>query len=150
MRERITARLLLLDPEGRILLMKGRLPSDPDAPGVWFTIGGGVEAGETLREAAAREVVEETGFTDAAIGQVLFGGEQIHHDRKGRPILIRESFMLARCGGGTPSRDGWQALEREFVDDVRWWTLDELRACGEPIYPADLADRLAKHLVMFG
>lgn len=150
MRERVTARLLLLDPENRILLMKGRLPSDPGAPGVWFTVGGGVEADETWREAAAREIVEETGFTDAVIGEVLFEAEQIHHDRKGRPVLIKESFMLARCAGGTPSRDGWQALEREFVDDVRWWTLAELRACDEPIYPVDLADRLAKYLVMFG
>ena len=150
MRERVTARLVLLDPERRILLMKGRLPSDPTAPGVWFTVGGGVEAGETLRQAAAREVVEETGFVDAVIGDLLFTGEQIHHDRKGRPVLIRETFMLARCGGGTPSREGWQALEREFVDDIRWWGLDELAATSEPVYPPDLAARLSKHLVMFG
>ena len=52
-RERPTARVLLLDPDDRILLMKGRLPSNPDAPGVWFTIGGGIEPGESLYEAAA-------------------------------------------------------------------------------------------------
>jgi len=50
MRERFTARVLLLDPNDRILLMNGRLPGDPDAPQVWFTIGGGVEPGETLLE----------------------------------------------------------------------------------------------------
>ena len=150
MRERITARLLLLDPQGRILLMKGRLPSNPAAPGAWFTIGGGVEPGETLRQAAAREAIEETGFTDVTIGEVLFEGEQIHHDRKGRPVLVKESFMLARCGGGEPSRAGWQALEREFVDDVRWWTLEALEACREPMFPADLPARLARCLVMSG
>ena len=150
MRERVTARLLLLDPDGRILLMKGRLPSDPTAPGAWFTIGGGVEAGETLREAAAREAIEETGFTDVVIGDVVFEGEQIHHDRKGRPVLVRETFMLARCGGGEPSRAGWQALEREFVDDVRWWTLEALIACREPMFPADLPVRLAAGLVAPG
>lgn len=150
MRERVTARLLLLDPQGRILLMKGRLPSDPTAPGAWFTVGGGVEAGETLRQAAAREAFEETGFTDVVIGEVLFEGEQVHHDRKRRPVLVKESFMLARCGGGDPSRAGWQALEREFVDDVRWWTLEALEASREPMFPADLPARLAQCLAISG
>ncbi len=146
MRERLTARMLLLDPLGRILLMKGRLPSDPDAPGAWFTVGGGVEAGETLEAAAAREIVEETGFKGAVVGPVLWEGEQIHHDRKGRPVRVKERFMIARCAGGEPDRAGWQVLEREFVDDIRWWTQAELAACAEPVYPPDLAARLAQVL----
>jgi ADP-ribose pyrophosphatase YjhB (NUDIX family) len=146
MRERLTARVLLLDPDGRILLMKGRLPSDPHAPGAWFTVGGGVEAGETLGEAALREIREETGFCDAVVGPVLWEGEQIHRDRKGRPLRVLERFMVARCAGGEPGRDGWQALEREFVDDIRWWSQAELAACAESVFPADLAQRLAEVL----
>jgi len=42
--------------------MKGHLPSNPGAQGFWFTIGGGIEAGESVYEAAAREVLEETGI----------------------------------------------------------------------------------------
>jgi len=142
MRERQTARVLLLDPQNQILLLKGRLPSDPTAPGVWFTVGGGVETGESLEEAARREILEETGFVVARVGEVLWRREQRFADRKGCPILIKEAFMLARCGSGEPSREGWVALEREFVDDIRWWTLDELLATKEPIYPADLALKL--------
>jgi len=146
MRERLTARVLLFDPQGRILLMKGRLPSDPAAPGAWFTLGGGVEAGETVAQAAAREIVEETGFEDAIIGEVAWRGEQTLHDRKKRPVLFKESYFLARCGGGEPSRAGWQALEREFVDDMRWWTLEELAACAEPVFPPGLAEMLQRLL----
>jgi len=142
MRERQTARVLLLDPENQILLLKGRLPSDPTAPGAWFTVGGGVEAGETLEEAARREIFEETGFVVARVSEVLWRREQRFADRKGRPILIKEAFMLARCAGGEPSREGWVALEREFVDDIRWWTLADLLATKEPVYPADLALKL--------
>ncbi len=144
MRERATARVLLFDPEGRILLMKGRLPSDPSAPGVWFTVGGGVEAGESLEAAARREIGEETGFDRVEVGPVLWRSEQVHKDRKGRPVLIREAFMAARCAGGEPSRTGWVALEREFVDDIRWWTLADLAASPEPVYPPDLAARAAR------
>ena len=143
MRERLTARVILLDPEGRILLMKGRMPSDPAAPGAWFTVGGGVEPGETLAGAARREILEETGFADVEIGPVLWEGRQIHRDRKGRPVLVREHFMAARCAGGEPSREGWQALETEFVDDMRWWTPAELATSRDPVFPADLAERLA-------
>lgn len=146
MRERLTARVLLLDPEGRILLMKGRLPSRPQDPGAWFTVGGGVEAGESLPEAAAREIREETGFEALEVGGVLWEGEQIHHDRKGRPVRVMERFLAARCAGGEPDRAGWQALEREFVDDIRWFTLAELTALEEPVFPPDLAWRLAEVL----
>jgi ADP-ribose pyrophosphatase YjhB (NUDIX family) len=142
MRERHTARVILLDPQNRILLLKGRLPSDPTAPGVWFTVGGGVEEGETLEEAARREILEETGFVAREIGEVLWRAEQRFADRKGRGVLIKEAFMLARCEGGEPSRDGWVALEREFVDDIRWWTLDDLQASGERVYPPDLASKV--------
>jgi 8-oxo-dGTP diphosphatase len=150
MRERATARVLLLDPHGRILLMKGRLPSDPGAPGVWFTVGGGVEPGEDLATAARREILEETGWTALEVGPVLWRSEQVFKDRKGRPILIREAFMVATCAGGEPSREGWVALEQEFVDDIRWWTLQDLRASSEPVYPPDLAERLAATLAAAG
>ena len=146
MRERSTARVLLLDPHDRILLMKGRLPSDPAAPGAWFTVGGGIEPGEDESAAARREIREETGWEPLEVGPVLWRNAQTFSDRKGRPVLIREAFMVARCAGGEPSRDGWVELEREFVDDIRWWTLEELQSCGEPVYPADLAQRLAQIL----
>ena len=141
MRERRAARVLLFDPDGRLLLLKGRLPSDPDAPGWWFTVGGGMEPGETVREAALREIAEETGFKHVVLGEVLFETDQVLHDRKQRPVRHRSTFLFARCERGEPSRAGWQALEQQFVDDIRWWTLDDLAALTEPVHPADLARR---------
>jgi len=141
-RVRPTARVLLLDPHDRILLMKGHLPSNPGAQGFWFTIGGGIEAGESVYEAAAREVLEETGLTDVTLGEIAWCGEVTLPDRKQRPVLHENTFILARCGGGDVSRGGWQTLEREFVDDIRWWALDDLAESTEPVWPPDLVPRL--------
>lgn len=143
-RIRHAARVILLDPDDRILLLKGRLPSASAGPGAWFTVGGGIEPGESVVEAARREILEETGFVVEDIGEVLWTGEIAFTDRKGRPAVQREAFVLARCAGGEPSRDGWVPLERELVDDIRWFTLAELRACPEDVWPHDLADRLER------
>jgi 8-oxo-dGTP diphosphatase len=142
LRERLTARVMLFDPQGSILLMKGRLPSAPDSAGGWFTVGGGLEPGEDVQSAAAREVFEETGLSGVTIGPAVGFAEQVHHDRKGRPVLAKETFVIARCAGGRISRKGWQALETEFVDDIRWWTLADLEACGDAVFPADLPLRI--------
>jgi 8-oxo-dGTP pyrophosphatase MutT (NUDIX family) len=140
-RERLAARVLLFDSDGRLLLLKGRLPSAPDEPGWWFTVGGGMEPGETVHEAALREIEEETGFGAVTLGEVLFETDQILHDRKQRPVRHRSTFLFARCAGGEPSRAGWQPLETQFVDDIRWWCLEDLASLAEPVYPPDLAER---------
>src|ERR1700683_1920941 len=116
MRARQTARGLLLAPEGRTRRTRARLPFDPDAPSVWFTVGGGMEPGESVPEAAAREIVEETGLTDARLVPVRARSEALLYDRKRWPVHFKESFVVAYTAGGPLSREGWQPLELEFVD----------------------------------
>ncbi|MGH6956890.1 MAG: NUDIX hydrolase [Caulobacteraceae bacterium] len=141
--ERPTARVVLLDPAGRVLLMRGRLPDAPDGPSFWYTVGGGAEIGETLAEAAAREIVEETGLLDAKLGPVLWTDEVVLADVSGVRRLFKQSYFLARTAGGALSRLGWQDYEHRLTDDVRWWTLGELRLSRETIYPIGFAVLLA-------
>ncbi len=70
---RPTARLVVLDTDGRVLLFKIEDPTvtDPRDPlgaaqprTFWVTPGGGVEAGESLADALHRELAEEVGIDD--------------------------------------------------------------------------------------
>src|SRR5215218_3729787 len=91
---RPTARVVLLDRNDRILLMKGRLPGGAERTGAWFTVSGGVETGETFLEAAAREIREETGIVDFQLGPVIWVREGVLNIPD--PVLMTEQYIVAR------------------------------------------------------
>ena len=144
MRERITVRVLLFDPQDRLLLMKGRFPDRPDHPGGWFTVGGGAELGETLVDCARREVAEESGFTDIELGPAVWLRQGTGGLASGEVVIFKETYVVARCAGGEPSRAGWEDHEHDLVDDMRWWGLDELAACEDLVFPERFVELAAE------
>ncbi len=137
---RNTVRVLLLDPAQRLLLMAYRNLDDPTAPVVWATAGGEIEVGETIEQAALREIAEETGQRDVRLGPRVWYGEWT---RPGRPpVRFKETFIVAQAAGDALSFDGWTDHERRQIADARWWTLPQIAASAQTIYPIGLADLL--------
>jgi 8-oxo-dGTP diphosphatase len=94
---------------GSILLVKrGREPGK----GLWAVPGGKVRPGETLRDAARREALEETGI-EVEVGEVVWVGE--HIDSEHHVVLI--DFSGRPIGGDLRAADD--------ADDARWVDLDE-------------------------
>src|SRR5262245_992167 len=86
---RRAARLLVLDPEGRVLLL---LHADGAGRRFWAAPGGGVERAETTEQAARREAAEELGVTSAELTELWTG--LVEFDLKGRKVSQRETFFL--------------------------------------------------------
>ncbi|WP_372443732.1 GNAT family N-acetyltransferase [Streptomyces adelaidensis] len=138
---RRAARVAVLDPEGAVFLFQ----YDNDEVGRhWALPGGGLEAGETPREGALRELREETGWTDLEPGPLLCTWE---HDftRSDIPIRQHEHIYVARGPRREPV-GGLLAAARaeEGILSWRWWTPAELAAPAEPVWPPELSGLLAE------
>lgn len=146
---RISARVVLLDEDGRVLLFQG---SDPARAGEearlwWFTIGGAVEAGEELAQTAARELAEETGLQVTAgelVGPVWRRDAII--DFNGSVVRSEELYFLHRTRRFEPAATGRTPLERRYIHGHLWCDetmIAELVAKGESVYPLQLGELLA-------
>jgi ADP-ribose pyrophosphatase YjhB (NUDIX family) len=136
---RPTARVLLIDGSDRVLLF---LMNSDDGQVFWCPPGGGLDPGETYEQAARRELVEETGWSDPVLGPHI-GNRRHVVAWSGVTYDCRERWYLARVDALDVDRRGWTAEEVADMTDARWWTQDELARTRERLVPADLAGIVA-------
>jgi ADP-ribose pyrophosphatase YjhB (NUDIX family) len=155
---RRAARVLVIDPGDRLLLLRGRDPGVP-GPRFWWTVGGGLEPGESARAGAVRELHEETGLLvaeRALVGPVHRDSSAFAFDRWW--VEQENEFFVVRVQGWTTPPAALEPTETASIDGAGWWTLDQLRAHaqgrqhdgpgrpGEPVHPHDLPDVLVAAL----
>jgi 8-oxo-dGTP pyrophosphatase MutT (NUDIX family) len=82
----------------------------------WGLAKGGIEPGESLEDAAVREVLEETGYTaeiESSLGETRYF--YVWEETRIRKTV---HFFLMRCTGGDPDdRD-------DEMEEIRWFPLE--------------------------
>ena len=137
---RRSARVILADGADRLLLF--------ESEGFWFTPGGGVEPGETIEEAATRELWEETGLRIAPdqLGPIV-AETSGYADLGFAAGMFHDLFYFQRAPAGfCVDTSGWQPVEASTMSGHRWWTVAEVEASPTIVFPFELAP-LARDLL---
>ena len=119
-----------------MLLLHGWDPRHPDRP-YWFTIGGAAEAGESLRDAGARELREETGISldPARLGEPI-ARNRVEFSWAGYQIAQEQTFYAVLVESADVTLDGMDSGERATTDSYGWLSADDLGPDKPPADPS--------------
>jgi 8-oxo-dGTP diphosphatase len=141
---RRSARALLTDPAGRALLIRVHddvaLDATDPVTDYWITVGGGVEAGESLEDAVVREVFEETGHVIASPGPRIWLRRHSLTDALGTTRTSEEHYYWCPLPSADVSERGWTEHERRYHQEFRWWDLDDPGLRHVRVFPGGFVD----------
>ena len=136
----MTVKLLLLDEDDRVLLIRSTDPTS--GAQCWYPVGGGVETGESLQQAASREAHEETGLSTLPAGSPVWTRDHTYR-YDGRTDEVHEDWLLHRVGHFEPSPAALSDFEARTIAGFRWWSADELSRTTDTVFPPRLGELLS-------
>ena len=136
-------RALVMRPDDAVLLVHFEFPNGTR---VWAAPGGGIELGESPEEAVRRELAEEVGIHQFALGPQIWTRTHLFAlapEFDGQ----REQVFLVRIDEepGRPTMTD-EELRAEFVTGSRWWSASELASSSEPFAPNRLPELVSQLL----
>ena len=149
-KHRPTARILLINPQNQILLYKTHFDPEVELPPRWLTPGGGIDEGETEKQAAIRELFEETGMKLAesdltepilVTSGTWLWGDGIHSH------TYTDTIYKYQVETFTPDTSHFTMDELRDVLEIKWWNVAELLASNEALAPHELSQWLRDHIL---
>ena len=108
----VGAAVVIVDAQGRLLMVKRA--EGATRPGFWAIPAGFVNYGEEIREAAARELLEETGL-EADVGEPMFVASNFHDPKK---LTVGIWFRGTVTGGSLRAGDDAEEAGFFALDDL--------------------------------
>ena len=127
---RVAVGAVVMHEDKVLLVLRNQAP----AKGMWAIPGGSVELGETMKRAAEREIMEETGLRIRA-GEVIYAFDTIHTDPQGgvQYHYVILDLLAELLDPDQPLRPA------DDVRDAAWFSLVDLSKPDLPISPTTLA-----------
>jgi 8-oxo-dGTP pyrophosphatase MutT (NUDIX family) len=136
--KRAAARVLVIDETSRLLLVSAKDPDDGRR--IWFAPGGTVETGETLQQAALRELREEVeGLSSVSLHGPIWKRRHLH-TFAGRLIDLTEWYFVTRVQAANVRGVTETGVGRRYFEAWRWWSVEDLEACDGILAPSRLPD----------
>ena len=128
----MTVKLLLIDEQDRVLLIRSTDPAS--GAQCWYPVGGGVETGESLQQAAVREAYEETGLSTLPVGYPVWTREH-WYEYDGRSVEVYEDWLLHKLQHFEPRPAGLSEFEAKAIAGFRWWGAEDLSQTTDTVFP---------------
>lgn len=143
LKRRKASRLLLLDEEDRVLLLR-HVPPLHDLH--WAGIGGGVEPNEGVIQALVREAHEESNLRFEASTPRPCGDWRHVYRYRGQMVVQLEHLYWMRAPASYEPELG-PAAGADGIDRAQWFSAEQLVTCANDVWPTGLADwlRLSDH-----
>lgn len=141
---RKAARAILITPQSEVLLIRMAFPWREVH--LWILPGGGIEQGESAKDAVKREVYEETGATN-----IKFEGEAWHRESfvEAKNTHLDQRYFLAFTEQFDPKPTDLSEQESDWIREYRWWSVEELESESIVVEPTKIAQEI-KALIQHG